>query len=388
MTSTTFYEGTDPRTGAHLKVGIQNGTIVSLESCAAELRSAHQRWIAPGLIDLQVNGFAGYDFNSDTPEPDQIVNAAHRLLAEGVTTFVPTIVTGSHEQIAGRIVAIVRAREQAPLARSMIPYVHLEGPHISDQDGARGVHDQDYVRPPSLPEFDDWQQRCGGLIGLLTLSPHYPESAEYIAALVDRGVHVAIGHTHAGSNDIDRAAAAGARLSTHLGNGAHPLLPRHPNYIWDQLADDRLTAGFIADGHHLPAPTLKAMVRAKGYGRCILVSDSVALAGSRPGTYDTPIGGRVELTASGRLAHVDSGLLAGASRSLAYGVATVANSTDLDLSQALDLATAAPGRFAGGCGTLAVGQRADMIVFHWRPGSPRLDVITTVKSGRSFDGLP
>jgi N-acetylglucosamine-6-phosphate deacetylase len=165
-------------------------------------------------------------------------------------------------------------------------------------------------------------------------------------------------------------ADAGARLSTHLGNGAHAMLPRHPNYLWTQLADDRLTAGFIADGHHLPADTLRAMIRAKGPERSILVSDAVALAGRPPGRYETPVGGTVELSADGRLVMAGTPYLAGAARGLADGVAHVA--TLFGLGPALRMATVQPGRFVGGRGVLAVGAPADVIRFDWAPGDPAL----------------
>jgi N-acetylglucosamine-6-phosphate deacetylase len=382
------YAGIDPLTSELVSVTVDGDTVSAIESHRIDAPWEGRTWIAPGLVDLQVNGFAGFDFNADPPQVEQVIGAARSLLAEGITTFVPTLITASHEQVAARLAVIRQARDQDQLVRTMIPYVHLEGPHLSDQDGARGVHDPAWIRPPSLDEFLDWQRGSGDLVGMVTLSPHYDGSAGYIAALSALSIRVAIGHTHADEDQIGRAVAAGASLSTHLGNGAHPILPRHPNYIWSQLAEDRLTAGFIADGHHLPASTLKAMIRAKGMERSLLVSDAVALAGSPPGRYDTPVGGQVDLSPSGRLTHVGSGLLAGAARSLAYGVATVANGTDLGLAGALDLATAQPGRLARGRGRLSAGGPADLILFYWQPGEPRLTIETVVKAGLRHDHDP
>ncbi len=167
---------------------------------------------------------------------------------------------------------------------------------------------------------------------------------------------------------------AGATLSTHLGNGVAATLPRHPNLIWAQLAEDRLTATFIADGHHLPDDTLKAMLRAKGLDRAVLVSDAVALGGMPPGIYDQPIGGRVELTPEGRLGVVGTPYLAGAARPLIDGVAVAMRAAGLTLAEALRLATSNPGRFAGGRGVLAVGQPADLMRFRWSPGDPALAI--------------
>ena len=205
----------------------------------------------------------------------------------------------------------------------------------------------------------------GGIVGLVTLSPHFVESVEYITALVKQGVHVAIGHTHASPEQIERAIDAGASLSTHLGNGIAKNIPRHLNPIWSQLADDRLTATFIADGHHLPTDVLKVMLRAKGVGRSILVSDSVALAGMPAGAYNTPVGGRVDLLPDGRLCVSGSELLAGSTSSLAQCIGHVVRMTGMPLSDALAMATANPGRYANGRGRLATGSRADLVRFRW-----------------------
>jgi N-acetylglucosamine-6-phosphate deacetylase len=166
---------------------------------------------------------------------------------------------------------------------------------------------------------------------------------------------------------VHQAAAAGARLSTHLGNGAAAMLPRHPNYIWAQLADERLTASFIADGHHLPADTFKAMLAAKGLGRAILVSDSVALAGMPPGRYSQPIGGDVEVGADARISVAGTPYLAGAGRPLIADVARAIEMAGLSLAQGLSLATANPGSFVGGRGRMAVGQPADLFGFRRDP---------------------
>lgn len=340
--------------------------------------------ISAGLIDLQVNGFDGHDINADPADPVAVGKLTYRLFAEGVTTYLPTIVTASHEAVAQRLQAIGQARQADRVMAGAIPYVHLEGPHISSEDGPRGVHDLDQIRPPSIDEFDDWQYCSGGLVGMVTMSPHYPGSGEYIGALVERGVHVAIGHTHATDAQIAGAVRAGARLSTHLGNAAHPLLPRHPNYLWAQLAQDQLTAGFIADGHHLPDSTLIAMIKAKGLDRSILVSDAVVLAGSEPGRYRTSVGGEVELGPDGRLSHRGSGLLAGAVRSLREGVAHAATVARIGLADALRLATVNPGAFVGGRGSLVVGARADLITFGWQPGDSTLELKSVLVGGREF----
>jgi N-acetylglucosamine-6-phosphate deacetylase len=296
------------------------------------------------------------------------------MLQRGVTCFAPTIITAPEERICTALRAVAQARRLWPRAAACVPYVHVEGPHISALDGYRGAHPANSVRPPSVAEFLRWQDASGGLVGIVTMSPHFSGSAAYIAALVESGVIVAIGHTHASSEEITRAVDAGASLSTHLGNGIPAEIPRHQNPLWPQLADDRLTASFIADGHHLPADALKVMLRAKSLERSILVSDSVVLAGMPVGLYSTPVGGRVELKADGRLCIAGSNLLAGATASLPQCISHAVQSLDLPLHQVLRLATENPGRFVQHRGKLSVGSRADAVRFRWENGMVIEDV--------------
>lgn len=362
--------GRDPATGQGIAIMADRGRIAAVERDEAP----DAPFLSAGLIDLQVNGFAGLDLNDGAVTPATVVALAHKLLECGVTTFLPTVITASEQRIATTLGVIARARESEPLLAHMIPFAHVEGPFVSPQDGPRGAHPAAHVRPPDVSEFNRWQEACDGLVGMVTLSPHWPEAPDFIRAVSSQGVHVAIGHTQADHDQISRAADAGAVLSTHLGNGAAAVLPRHPNLIWSQLADDRLTASFIADGHHLPAETLKVMLRAKGLERSILISDTAALGGLSPGTYDQPVGGRVVLTADGRLGIEGTPYLAGAARPLCDGVAAAISMAALSLADALGLATSNPGRFAQGRGRLAVGADADFILFDWQDGARSLAI--------------
>jgi len=362
--------GRDPATGQGIAITADGGRIAAVERDEAP----DAPFFSAGLIDLQVNGFAGLDLNDGAVTPATVVALAHKLLEYGVTTFLPTVITASEQRIATTLGVIARARESEPLLAHMIPFAHVEGPFVSPQDGPRGAHPAAHVRPPDVSEFNRWQEACDGLVGMVTLSPHWPEAPDFIRAVSSQGVHVAIGHTQADHDQILRAADAGAVLSTHLGNGAAAVLPRHPNLIWSQLADDRLTASFIADGHHLPAETLKVMLRAKGLERSILISDTAALGGLSPGTYDQPVGGRVILTADGRLGIEGTPYLAGAARPLCDGVAAAISMAALSLADALGLATSNPGRFAQGRGRLAVGADADFILFDWQDGARSLAI--------------
>jgi N-acetylglucosamine-6-phosphate deacetylase len=321
--------------------------------------------IAPGFIDGQVNGYGGLDINAAEVNAEAVMEMTEQLGRIGVTSWVPTIVTAPEEAILNALRAIETARENDPITRAAVPSVHIEGPFISDQDGPRGVHDVRSIRPLDAAEVERWQ-RASRLVGIVTVSPHTPDAFRQIARIRALGVTVAVGHTHATPEQVSAAVDAGATLSTHLGNGISTTIPRHPNVLWTQLADDRLTAGLIADGHHLPAETLKVMLRAKGPERAYLVSDTTALAGSHPGRYETAVGGTVDLSPDGRLSYVGTQLLAGAAADLAHGFRYVINEVGMSVGDALKLVTSTPARVIPGTrpglGHLLPGAPADLVL--------------------------
>lgn len=336
--------------------------------------------LSAGLIDGQVNGFLGLDVNGADTGSEAIQQITTELAMVGVTTWVPTIITASEESISEALRRIEQARKADPLVAKAIPSVHIEGPFISKNDGPRGVHDLEQIRPIDTAEVQRWQA-VGARIGIMTVSPHQANAAEQISQLCALGITVAIGHTHATPGQIVAAVDAGASLSTHLGNGIESLIRRHPNPIWTQLADDRLSCGLIADGHHLPADTLEVMLRAKGPDRAFLVSDATALAGNPPGRYETAVGGVVDLSIDGRLSYLGTDLLAGAAASLADGLRHVLRVTTSGLPQALRLVTENPARIIpgarAGLGTLRVGAPADFVLL-----TESGDVLTVIQSGQ------
>jgi len=372
--------GRSPQSGRVLEVIVEDGLVQAIR----EVRGENEAWLTSGLIDLQVNGYGGDDVNRENPDPDTIVSLTEKIIATGVTTYLPTVITASEAKITAALCAVAEARRSSKLVAHTVPYVHVEGPHLSPSDGPRGAHPLEHIRPPNLDEFNRWQTASGGLVGMVTLSPHFEGAAEYIAAMARKGVHVAIGHTDATPDQIHGAMDAGATLSTHLGNGSAALIPRHANVLWPQLADDRLTATLIADGHHLPNDMLKTMIRAKGVARSILVSDAVALAGMPPGQYETPVGGSVELNADGRLSLAGTEFLAGAALPLKDGVARAACFAGVSLSESLQMATRNPGRFTGGRGVLRVGAPADLIRFTLDREQATLQIETMMVKGREW----
>ena len=367
LASISTVHGLDPGTGQSLTVEVKSGVIQAVHRSQAAASESGQGWLAAGLIDLQVNGYAGHDLNDDQVTPETVQALARAMLASGVTTFLPTLITASEAQLTKALVAVQAARRLDPVVANMVPYVHVEGPAIAPEDGPRGAHPAAHVRAPSVAEFDRWQQASGSVVGMVTLSPHWPESAAYISHVVASGVHVALGHTDASPAQIVAAVDAGARISTHLGNGMYAMINRRRNPFWAQLVDDRLCASFIADGHHLAPDLLKVMLRSKGLGQSMIVSDATAIGGMSAGHYQASIGGAVTLSANGRLSMNDGSdqYLAGAALPLLAGVANLVRDGGLGLSDALGLATVQPGRWVGGRGLQAPGQPADLIRFNW-----------------------
>ncbi|MFC6645323.1 N-acetylglucosamine-6-phosphate deacetylase [Granulicella cerasi] len=355
----TTLRGRDPHTGKAVAVQLCEGRIVSIEPSATD----EECWLSAGLVDLQVNGYAGFDLNAEDLTLDTMHQLTLALLRTGVTSYLATLITQSEKRLIAALATIAKAREAFPLVKHALVGVHMEGPHLSPEDGARGAHPLEHVRTPSIDEFDRWQAASDNIIRLVTVSPHWLEAPDYIRALRDRDVLVSLGHTHADSEQVRASIDAGAQLSTHLGNGVASTLPRHPNLLWTQLADDRLTAMLIADGHHLPDDTLRVFLRAKGLERVVLVSDTVALGGCKPGRYQQPVGGDVELLANGRLQLSGTPYLAGAALPLKDGVAHLVQRLNMPLADALALASTRPAALLRRHASLEVGAPADLIRF-------------------------
>jgi len=344
-------------------------------------------YLAPGFIDLQVNGFLGVDFNDPKCTPEQIQRAIRGLFATGVTRFYPTVITGSPADMLGALRSLRCAKETLPEGAAMDGF-HVEGPHISPDDGPRGAHPRRWVRPPDLDEFRRWQEATGNQVRIVTLAPDWPQSLRYIEAITAEGVVASIGHTNATTRQLADAVSAGASLSTHLGNGAHPVMRRHPNYLWEQLAEDRLMADFIVDGIHLPPSFLKVALRAKTVARSVLITDAAAPAGCPPGRYQ--LGEQaVELTEDQRVMLVGQERLAGSALRMDRGVENLMRIAKLSLADAVSMATtnaARAGRVPGRAAGLVPGDRADMIQFYFNQSDLSITINLTYLSGEKVYG--
>ena len=298
------------------------------------------RLTLPGFVDLQVNGFGGVDFNGPRLEAERVEHALDRMRATGVTRCLPTLITSSFDDFA------VRARILGRLNQPAIAGIHMEGPYLSPEDGPRGAHPREHIIPAAIDDFRRRQDAASGRIRMVTLAPEVPGALPLIEYLVRAGVRVAIGHTAAQPSTIADAISAGATLATHLGNGCAAVLPRHPNVIWELLAADDVFATLIVDGHHLPASTVKSLVRAKGPERTVLITDAIAAAGSPPGRYTL---GTVdtELDADGRVSLPGTPYLAGSSLTMDRAIANTARFTGLPIDRIVPMASTIPADYLG-----------------------------------------
>lgn len=370
--SATQIEANIPGKG-YAQVGLKGARIAEVTILGPERPG--KVCIAPGLIDIQLNGFAGVNFSDPDLRPEQLISLMPKIWKTGVASFCPTLITNSFEGLDRNFRIFEEARRaDAKLART-IPCYHLEGPYISRE--AKGTHNARFLRDPDWDEFSKWQEAAGGRIGILTLAPELPGAIEMIRKARQAGITVAIGHTDATPEQVHMAAEAGARMNTHLGNGNPQMIHRHRAPFWGQLDDDRLVAGMICDTFHLTPEVVRIIYRVKGIDRCILVTDAVHVAGLPPGPY-VLVGVDIELLPTGQVVMADRTSLAGSALTMNRAVSVFSRFTGVPLQQALQAATANPARFlphGSVCSELTTGQLANLVVFRPEPDALQIESV-------------
>lgn len=356
-------------TGAWVQVRMDGPAIAAVEEISAPREaSVNDRWVAPAFWDIQTNGRRGVSFADQKLTVEQAAGIVRDQAALGTARLCPTLFTSPAAATEHSLRVLAEVCEQDAEAAAMVLGLHLEGPYICPDEGYRGAHPLAAIRDPDWDEFQRWQELCSGRIVLMTLAPERPGALDFIRAACRSGVVVAVGHTNADAETLRAAADAGATLSTHLGNGIAAMLPRHPNPIFAQAADDRLMASLIADGEHLDADTLRVLVRAKTPERIVLVSDASPLAGCGPGRY-----GEWEITPEGRIVVAGTPYLAGANRDLVEGISRILQTGDVSLAQAIAMVTSNPARLLGRKPALiAPGEPACLVVLQRRGPVVRL----------------
>ena len=352
-----LFDGTAFRTGAALLT--EGETITALVPERDIPDGAEHRFVegtlAPGFVDLQVNGGGGVLLN-DAPTVEGLASIARAHACLGATTILPTLITARPELQAAAIAASIAAAEAGVPG---LAGLHLEGPHLAP--ARKGAHDGALIRPMEHSDRATLIDAAGRLPLLkVTLAPEIV-GPEAIAALSAAGVLVSLGHTEARFEDCQEAAGAGARMVTHLFNAMSQLGARAPGTVGAALEDGRLWAGLIADGHHVAPANLRLALRAKrGPGRIVLVSDAMAVAGT--GDRGFLLDGREVIRREGRLTLAD-GTLAGADLTLARAVRVLVDCGAADEAEALAMATSRPAELLGrsDIGRLCNGARADLV---------------------------
>jgi N-acetylglucosamine-6-phosphate deacetylase len=350
-------------TGKPVRIKFSGGLISSINDIQMS-EGLDGVYVAPGLIDNQINGYRGIDFSDPDAGTGRIRMALDAIRKDGVTTFFPTIITGRHDILVRVFRNLARALQEDQEVRSSVAGFHLEGPYISDEAGYYGCHPVEFIRKPSWDEFMQYQDAAAGNIRLVTVSPEVDGAMDFIGRCVRQNILVSVGHTNASARQIMEAVDRGARLSTHLGNGCANLIDRHRNPIWPQLANDLLTPSIIADGHHLLPEEIRVFCKVKGPRNIILTSDVTHFIGMNPGNY-TFLGSKIVLSSDGLIKNPVLDCLAGASLPLRTGVGNVMKFTGYSLGEAVDLATR---NVSSVCrmsdrGSLEPGKRADLILF-------------------------
>lgn len=356
-------------TNKPIKVEIMDGLISEINEISGSTGTPGL-YIAPGLIDNQINGYKGIDFSDTGLTTEKMSMAVEAINRDGVTSFLPTVITGSHENLLKNFRNLAEAIKEE-VVRYSVSGFHLEGPYISPEEGFYGCHPPAFIRKPSWYEFEQYQEAAGGNIRLVTLSPEIEGSIQFIDKCVRHKIVVAIGHTNATAEQINRAVDHGARLSTHLGNGCVNLIDRHRNPLWPQLANDLLTPSIIADGHHLLPEEIQVFYKVKGPHNIILTSDVTHLIGMSPGRYIF-LGSEVVLTDAGLIENPVLNCLAGASMPLRTGVGNAMRVTGCTLGEAVNMASGNVARIYNltDRGSLTPGNRADLIQFEMVGNSP------------------
>jgi N-acetylglucosamine-6-phosphate deacetylase len=323
-------------------------------------------YLCSGFFDPQVNGFAGVDFNSPSLSSEGFHRAALSLASTGITRFLPTLITSSHEKMVRQLRIIRDGLRKDPLLQKMCLGIHLEGPYISAEEGPRGVHPREFIRLPQWEEVKRFQEACEGRIRCVTLAPEVKGAIPFIRKAAAHGMIIGIGHTDASEEVLDEAVGAGARLSCHLGNAPSPLLPRHRNLIDKQLAVDQLMASIITDGIHLPPDVVSDYVRAKGVDRIVLTTDSMAGAAVPPGRYTL---GDLEVDVGSDLGTRLAGTsrLAGSTLTMDRAITNVIRFAGIDLSSAIHMAAKNAQKLFSEVGSdIAPGHSADLVLFEYQ----------------------
>lgn len=353
-----------------ISVGFENGKITEV-TALKNPNNAPEYFIAPGLIDVQINGFVGVDFSGPDLTVEKVKKATKALWSQGVTSYFPTVITQDISRLKTNLAILAKAKQDPEIGQS-IPGFHLEGPYISPTKGFRGAHLEKYIKAPDWEEFMALQKAANHHIKLITLAPEWDGAIPFIKKCVQQGIVVALGHHNGSVSDIQNAVKAGARMATHLGNGCSNQIHRHHNPIWPQLSEDLITPSIIADGHHLTREEIRSFYKVKGPDNMLLVSDALDLAGLPAGEYIR--GERKLLLTSEVVKFPEENVLAGAASPISRCIEVMMEFTQCSLEEAIRMTSTNPARIFGlsELGGIDAGKKGNLIVFELSDGKIKI----------------
>ena len=347
-----------------VRVHWKAGKILFIERSKCD--APRDQWIAPGLVDLQINGFAGVDFQQDNVSPAELERAARGLLQAGCTRFLLTLITDTWEKMLDRLQHYRKMRAQSPLLQSAVAGWHIEGPFLSDKPGFCGAHDRSLMMDPMPEHIHQLRKVAGDDLLLLTLDPERLQAIAAIALATSLGIKISLGHTNAQHKRLLQAIKAGATGFTHLGNGCPRELDRHDNILWRMFETKGLKVSLIPDAFHVSPPLFRLIHRVIGSDSIYYTTDAMAAAGAPPGRYTI---GRleVEVAEDGVVRQPGSPLFAGSALEPVRGSFRAAEMLDCPWQETWTRLSDTPAQLMGLPHGLAVGQPATFCVLQVTP---------------------
>jgi N-acetylglucosamine-6-phosphate deacetylase len=376
-------EGLSYLDGKPVSIVVKEGKIVEINRISELPAASKKVYVAPGMIDNQVNGFAGVSFLSETRGVltlEDVKKATQALWERGVTTYLATLTSNSHEELLNIFSKLGEFKNDKSLLGSMAGF-HLEGPYISPEEGYRGAHTLKFIRNPDWNEFMQFYKASGNSILTVTIAPELDGAMDFIKRCTDKGIVVALGHHNANAEIIKKAVENGAKICTHLGNGCANLISRHLNPLWPQLSNDELSISIICDGFHLNPEEIRVFYKVKGSNKTLVTSDVTEFAGMPPGIYKIFDGSEVELTVEGELRYPAQKVLYGSASAMDKGIIHIMKVTDCSLADAIKMSSTNQAKLysLNDRGSIDIGKRADLILFEM--DDSRLKIIKTFVRG-------
>lgn len=327
-----------------VRVHWRNGRILFIEPSGT--RPSRFAWIAPGLVDLQINGFGGVDFQQDNLKLDDLLRAARRLIESGCTRFLLTLITDRWDKMLNRLEHLRKLRAESSILRAMIAGWHIEGPFLSAQPGFAGAHDPSVMIDPLPEHIHQLRKVAGDDLLLLTLAPERLEAIAAIALATSLGIRVSLGHTNAQHKRLLQSIKAGAVGFTHLANGCPRDLDRHDNILWRMFETKGLKVSLIPDAFHVSPPLFRLIHRVIGGDSIYYTTDAMAAAGAPPGRYTI---GRMEVDVGedGIVRQPGSPLFAGSALEPVRGAFRAAEMLDCPWQETWPRLSDAPARLIG-----------------------------------------